>query len=393
MPNAMSTEKPDTMTGPFPPGILSAPQIEAAIGAGIIIPATPVIEGQIQPASIDLRLATRVWRIKASFLPGEGVSVAEKLKTMAMHEIDLSTDAVLEKGCVYIAELEESLALPEGMTAFANPKSSTGRLDVFTRMIADGANEFETAPPGYQGPLYAEISPRTFSVLVRRGSRLSQLRLRQGAAQISDADMQRLQDEIGLVHGGGLDGRDIRDGVPLSVDLSGQVNAAMPGLVGWRARKHAGLIDVDKPRSYPVAAYWEKVTTDDLSGGGLILNPDEFYILVSREYVTVPPDYAAEMSAYDTRVGEFRAHYAGFFDPGFGMADLGAGQTRAVLEVRSHDVPFLIEEGQTVCRLVYEPLSETPPQLYGAAGSGSHYQAQGLQLAKHFLPPEDPANG
>ena len=393
MPNAMSTQKPDTMTGPFPPGILSAPQIEAAIEAGMIIPATPVIEGQIQPASIDLRLGARVWRIKASFLPGEGVSVADKLKTMAMHEIDLNTDAVLEKGCVYIAEVEESLALPEGMTGFANPKSSTGRLDVFTRMITDGAHEFETAPPGYRGPLYAEISPRTFSVLVRRGSRLSQLRLRQGAAQISDAEMQRLQNEIGLVHGGGLDGRDIRDGVPLSVDLSGQVNSAMPGLVGWRARKHAGLIDVDKPRTYPVATYWEKVTTDDLSGGGLILNPDEFYILVSREFVTVPPDYAAEMSAYDTRVGEFRAHYAGFFDPGFGMADLGAGQTRAVLEVRSHDVPFLIEEGQTVCRLVYEPLSETPPQLYGAAGSGSHYQAQGLQLAKHFLPPEDPTHG
>ena len=251
MPNAMSTEKPDTMTGPFPPGILSAPQIEAAIEVGMIMPATPVIEGQIQPASIDLRLGARVWRIKASFLPGEGVSVAEKLKTMAMHEIDLNTDAVLEKGCVYIAEVEESLALPEGMTAFANPKSSTGRLDVFTRMITDGANEFETAPPGYHGPLYAEISPRTFSVLVRRGSRLSQLRLRQGAAQISDAEMQRLQDEIGLVHGGGLDGRDIRDGVPLSVDLSGQVNPAMPGLVGWRARKHAGLIDVDRPRSYP----------------------------------------------------------------------------------------------------------------------------------------------
>ena len=369
-------------------GILSAPQIETAIADGVIIPATKVIDGQIQPASIDLRLGARVWRIKASFLPGDGVSVAEKLSTMAMHEMDLNHDTVLEKGCVYIAELEESLNLPEGMTAFANPKSSTGRLDVFTRMITDGATEFEIATAGYEGPLYAEISPRTFSVLVRRGSRLSQLRLRQGAAQISDMDMQRLQDEIGLVHGGGLDGRDIRDGVPLSVDLSGQVNPAMPGLIGWRARKHAGLIDVDKPRSYPVATYWEKVTTDDLSGGGLILNPDEFYILVSREYVTVPPDYAAEMSAYDTRVGEFRAHYAGFFDPGFGMADLGAGQTRAVLEVRSHDVPFLIEEGQTVCRLVYEPLSETPPQLYGAAGSGSHYQAQGLQLAKHFLPPE-----
>ncbi|MGC6485204.1 MAG: 2'-deoxycytidine 5'-triphosphate deaminase [Candidatus Puniceispirillales bacterium] len=381
------------MSAEMPSGILSAPQIEKALENGIIIPATPVIDGQVQPASIDLRLGARVWRIKASFLPGEGVSVADKLKTMAMHEIDLTRDAVLEKGCVYIAEVEESLNLPETMTGFANPKSSTGRLDVFTRMITDGATEFETAAPGYRGPIYAEISPRTFSILVRRGSRLSQLRLRHGAPQISDAEMQRLQDEIGLVHGGGLDGRDIRDGVPLSVDLSGAVNPAMPGLVGWRARKHAGLIDVDRPRHYPVAPYWEKVTTDDLSGGGLILNPDEFYILVSREYVTVPPDYAAEMSAYDTRVGEFRAHYAGFFDPGFGMADLGAGTTRAVLEVRSHDVPFLIEEGQTVCRLVYEPLSETPPQLYGAAGSGSHYQAQGLQLAKHFLPPEDGHDG
>jgi dCTP deaminase len=377
------------MSAEMPPGILSAPQIEHAIENGMIVPTTPIIEGQVQPASIDLRLGARVWRIKSSFLPGKGVSVAKKLETMAMHKIDLNQEAVLEKGCVYIAEVEESLDLPDTMTGFANPKSSTGRLDVFTRMITDGAVEFETASPGYQGPIYAEISPRTFSILVRRGSRLSQLRLRNGAPQISDIEMQRLQDEMGLVHGGGLDGRDIRDGVPLSVNLSGAVNPVIPGLVGWRARKHAGLIDVDRPRSYPVAPYWEKVTTDDLSGGGLVLNPDEFYILASREYVTVPSNYAAEMSAYDTRVGEFRAHYAGFFDPGFGMADLGAGTTRAVLEVRSHDVPFLIEEGQIVCRLIYEPLSVTPQQLYGAAGSGSHYQAQGLQLAKHFLPLED----
>jgi len=372
----------------FPDGILSSSQIAHAIDNGVINLASPPLEGQIQPASLDLRLGKRVWRIRASFLPGHGVSVAEKLKTIAMHEIDLTQDAVLEKGCVYIAELEESLNLPDGLSGFANPKSSTGRLDVFTRMITDGATEFESAAPGYQGPLYAEISPRTFSILVRRGSRLSQLRFRQGASKIDDTDMQRLQDEIGLVHGGGLNGADIRDGVPLSVDLSGQANPDLPGLIGWRARKHAGMIDVDRPKTYPVAAYWEKVTTSDLSGGGLVLNPDEFYILVSRECVTVPQNYAAEMSAYDTRVGEFRAHYAGFFDPGFGMAQLGAGTTRAVLEVRSHDVPFLIEEGQTVCRLVYEPLSETPEVLYGSSGSGSNYQAQGLQLAKHFLPPE-----
>ena len=372
----------------FPDGILSSSQIAHAIDNGLINLASPPLEGQIQPASLDLRLGKRVWRIRASFLPGHGVSVAEKLKTIAMHEIDLTQDAVLEKGCVYIAELEESLNLPDGLSGFANPKSSTGRIDVFTRMITDGATEFESAAPGYQGPLYAEISPRTFSILVRRGSRLSQLRFRQGASKIDDTDMQRLQDEIGLVHGGGLNGADIRDGVPLSVDLSGQANPDIPGLIGWRARKHAGMIDVDRPKTYPVAAYWEKVTTSDLSGGGLVLNPDEFYILVSRECVTVPQNYAAEMSAYDTRVGEFRAHYAGFFDPGFGMAQLGAGTTRAVLEVRSHDVPFLIEEGQTVCRLVYEPLSETPEVLYGSSGSGSNYQAQGLQLAKHFLPPE-----
>ena len=375
--------------GAFPNGILSSTQISTAIADGIIKLDRPAVEGQIQPASLDLRLGKRVWRIRASFLPGLGVTVAEKLQTMAMHEISLEEDAVLEKGCVYIAELEESLDLPAGLTGFANPKSSTGRLDVFTRMICDGATEFETATEGYKGPLYAEISPRTFSILVRRGSRLSQIRFRQGASNIDDQDMQRLQDEVGLVHGGGLNGSDIRDGVPLSVDLSGNANPAIPGLVGWRARKHAGMVDVDKPAALPVSAYWEKVTTADLSGGGLVLNPDEFYILVSRECVTVPSDYAAEMSAYDTRVGEFRAHYAGFFDPGFGMAELGAPTTRAVLEVRSHDVPFLIEEGQTVCRLVYEPLSEVPATLYGASGSGSHYQAQGLQLAKHFLPPEE----
>lgn len=370
----------------YPSGILSLPQLEDAFAKGILASAAPLADGQLQPASLDLRLGAKAWRVQASFLPGADHKVTDKLADLAMHEIDLTDGAVLEKGCVYIAELMEQVHLPDGLTAIANPKSSTGRLDVFTRMIADYADEFEMAPAGYSGTLYAEISPRTFSVLVRQGSRLSQLRLRSGVAQISDADMTTLQDKAGLTHGTGIVNHKIKDGIPLSVDLSGQANHLMPGLVGWRARKHAGLIDVDQVGVYPVSGFWEKVTSADLCAGGLVLNPDEFYILASQEYVTVPAEYAAEMTAYDTRIGEFRAHYAGFFDPGFGMPELGAGETRAVLEVRSHDVPFLIEEGQTVCRLVYEPLSVVPDALYGAKGSGSHYQAQGLQLAKHFKP-------
>ena len=367
-------------------GILSLPQLEEAFAKGILHASAPLIAGQIQPASLDLRLGAKAWRVQASFLPGAGNKVTDKLADLAMHEIDLSAGAVLEKGCVYIAEIMESLHLPAGVAALANPKSSTGRLDVFTRLIVDSADEFETAPEGYHGPLYAEISPRTFSVLVRQGSRLSQLRLRKGEPHISDGVMADLQRQTGLTHGDGIIHHAVRDGIPLSVDLSGQSHPYMPDLIGWRARKHAGLIDVDQVGVYPVASFWEKVTLADLNAGGLVLNPDEFYILASREYVTVPADYAAEMTAYDTRIGEFRAHYAGFFDPGFGLPELGAGETRAVLEVRSHDVPFLIEEGQTVCRLVYEPLSLVPEALYGAKGSGSHYQAQGLQLAKHFMP-------
>ena len=382
----------------FADGILSMPQLQQAFEAGIISADAPLIEGQLQPASLDLRLGARAWRVQASFLPGMGNRVEDKLKALSMHEIDLRGGAVLEKGCVYIAEIMEGLNLPENITALANPKSSTGRLDVFTRLIVDGADEFETAPPGYCGRLYAEISPRTFSILARQGSRLSQLRLRAGAAQLSDAATSALQQQIGLTHGAGIIDHQIRDGVPLSVDLSGAgtgaaewaqtKNPLMPDLVGWRARKSVGLIDVDKVGAYEVAAFWEKITRSNLSGGGLVLNPDEFYILASREYVTVPAEYAAEMTAYDTRIGEFRAHYAGFFDPGFGVAALGAGETRAVLEVRSHDVPFLVEEGQTMCRLVYAPLSQVPDTLYGATGGGSHYQAQGLKLSKHFKAPE-----
>ena len=361
-------------------GILPLQDIREAAEAGMISAVTPITERQMQPASLDLRLGSRAWRVQSSFLPGPETRVEDKLARLAMHQIDLSGGAVLERGCVYIVELQESLALESDVSAMANPKSSTGRLDIFTRLITDRAPEFEAVAAGYQGPLYAEISPRTFSVLVRPGSCLSQLRLRRRPASMSDDAMKDLQRDVGLVSG--TDDVDIRDGVALSVNLA---PAREDAIIGWRARKHAGLIDIDAPASCQVDAFWERLTKSDLVAGGLVLHPDEFYILASREYVTVPRDHAAEMRAYDTRVGEFRAHYAGFFDPGFGMRELGAGNTRAVLEVRSHDVPFLIEEGQTVCRLVYEPMVAVPDSLYGASGSGSNYQSQGLRLAKHFI--------
>ena len=363
-------------------GILPESQLVAAFDKKQISAAEPLLDGQIQPASLDLRLGARAWRIQASFLPGRGQTVMDKIDKFSMYELDLTQGAVLETGCVYIVELLESLALPETLSATANPKSSTGRLDVFTRLITDGAVEFEAVAAGYNGPLYAEISPRTFSVMVRKGSRLSQLRLRRGMQILDDAGHADLQKRHQLVRFDDETIVSINDGIGLSVNLVPQEKT---GLVGWRARKHAGLIDVDKPASQPAARFWEAVTEADLFKGGLVLNPDEFYILASQEFVIVPADYAAEMRAYDTRVGEFRAHYAGFFDPGFGMAEIGATPTRAVLEVRSHDVPFLIEQGQTVCRLVYEPMSARPNQLYGAAGSGSNYQSQGLKLAKHFI--------
>jgi dCTP deaminase len=363
-------------------GILPESQLQAAFDRGQISVQEPLLDGQIQPASLDLRLGRRAWRIQASFLPGLGQTVMDKIDKFSMYELDLTDGAVLETGCVYIVELMESLALPESLSATANPKSSTGRLDVFTRLITDGAVEFESVAAGYNGPLYAEISPRTFSVMVRPGSRLSQLRLRRGQRVLDDAGHAALQARHQLVRFDDETIVSINDGIGLTVNLVPQETT---GLVGWRARKHAGLIDVDKPASQPAARFWEAVTEADLFKGGLVLNPDEFYILASQEFVIVPAEYAAEMRAYDTRVGEFRAHYAGFFDPGFGMSETGAAPTRAVLEVRSHDVPFLIEQGQTVCRLVYEPMSAPPKQLYGAAGSGSNYQSQGLKLAKHFV--------
>ena len=374
-------------------GVLSSQEILELIHKNVITSENGIEKDLIQPASIDLRLGIKAWRVPASFLPGKGNKVSSRLKDLAMHEFSLIDGAVLECGCVYIVKLLENVSLTDNLTGIANPKSSTGRLDVFTRLIVDGAMEFEEVPAGYQGPLYAEISPRTFSVLVRTGSRLNQLRLKRGQSFTSDKEMEILQEHVGLVRNQNninlLD--KIKNGVPLSVDLIGE-----NGLIGYKARKHSMLIDIDKPNHYKRELFWEKITVEDLlyqggdyknknNQGSLILSPDAFYILASKEYVSVPSKYAAEMRAYDTKVGEFRAHYAGFFDPGFGLTELGASKTKAVLEVRSHDVPFLIEQDQTVCRLVYEPMANVPSILYGEAGSSNNYQAQGLKLAKHFI--------
>ena len=375
------------------PGVLSGQEITELINKNIISSDHKINRDIIQPASIDLRLGLKAWRVPASFLPGKGNLVSDRLKNFAMHEFSLVDGAVLECGCVYIVKLLENIFLTDDLSGIANPKSSTGRLDVFTRLIVDGAQEFEDVPAGYSGPLYIEISPRTFSILVRTGSRLNQLRIRRGYSVTTDKEMEILQKHVGLVRtedDNHLPDK-IKNGVPLSVDLVGE-----KGLIGYKARKHTRLIDVDKPSFYKRELFWEKITTEDLiyqtnfsengtSSSGLVLSPDAFYILASKEYVSVPSGYAAEMRAYDTKVGEFRAHYAGFFDPGFGLSELRASKTKAVLEVRSHDVPFLIEQEQTICRLVYEPMANVPNFLYGEVGGTNNYQAQGLKLSKHFI--------
>ena len=361
-------------------GIVPAQTIRTMIRERHIQAIDEIGEDQIQPASMDLRLGAKAHRVRASFLPGADVRVEDRIAALGMHEIDLSGGAVLEKGCVYIVELMESLNLGKRVSGMANPKSSGGRLDIFTRLITDRADEFDRVRSAYKGPLYAEISPRAFSIVVRAGTRLNQLRLRRGSPPATDTAMRRLHEEIRLVDARPGD-ENIAKGIAVTVDLKGKGGDS---LIGYRAKPHAGLIDVDRVDHYAPRDFWEPVIAE--SHGRLILNPGDFYILASREAVTVPPDHAAEMRAYDILVGEFRVHYAGFFDPGFGYEGSDGAGSRAVLEVRSHEVPFVLEHGQVVGRLVYERLTEVPEKIYGA-GIGSSYQSQGLALAKQFKRP------
>ena len=353
-------------------GVLASQQISALIDNGGIKPDRPLVDGQIQPASLDLRLGNVAYRVRASFLAGRGKSVAARLEEFEMHRFDLTdAGAVLEKGCVYGVPLQEHLALPGTLTAVANAKSSTGRLDLLTRTITDEGVEFDRVPAGYFGPLYAEICPRSFSVKVRPGMRLNQIRFRDGQSVLSDQDLQALHEASPLVNVPPL----IQDGLGFSVDLD-----LGGSLVGYRAKPHTGVIDLDQIGHYPPDEYWEEIHT---TSGRIILDPGAFYILVSREAVHIPPKYAAEMAPYLAMVGEFRVHYAGFFDPGFGHDAAGGAGSRGVLEVRCHEAPFVLEHGQVVGRLVYECMSEMPDQLYGS-GIKSNYQGQGLKLSKHF---------
>ncbi|PID36253.1 MAG: 2'-deoxycytidine 5'-triphosphate deaminase [Rhodobacterales bacterium] len=361
----------------FSTGVLASQHIGALLKSGAISVAAPLTEGQIQPASLDLRLGAVAYRVRASFLAGEGASVAERLSEFEMHRIDLAGGAVLEKGAVYVVPLLESLALPQGIHAVANAKSSTGRLDLLTRTITDGGVEFDRITEGYTGPLYAEICPRSFSVLVRPGMRLNQIRFRAGQAALSDEDLARRHAEQRLVDGPAL----IDHGLGFSVDL--ELGGAE--IVGYRAKPHSGVIDLDRIGHYAPEEYWEPIRAEK---GRIILDPGAFYILVSREAVHIPPDCAAEMAPYLAMVGEFRVHYAGFFDPGFGHDPAGGAGSRGVLEVRCHEAPFALEHGQVVGRLVYERMAALPDILYGA-GLASNYQGQGLKLSKHFRAPQE----
>ncbi|WP_112875317.1 2'-deoxycytidine 5'-triphosphate deaminase [Paracoccus endophyticus] len=355
-------------------GVLPDSALARLIDAGAIRADRPITPDQIQPASLDLRLGATAWRLRASFLAGRGRRIADRLADFEMHRMDLTDGAVLEKGCVYLLPLVERLALPAGLDAVANAKSSTGRLDLLTRLVTDDGTEFDRLPAGYDGPLYAEICPRSFSVLVRPGMRLNQLRLRQGQAVLDDTALAALHAAEPLVDGTPL----IDEGLGFSVDLRPGAGTDDGDLVGYRARPHTGVIDLDRIAAYDPRDFWDALRTTEAR---LILDPGAFYILVSREAVTIPPDYAAEMSPYLAMAGEFRVHYAGFFDPGFGH---GTGRgARGVLEVRCHEAPFALEHGQVVGRLVYERMAARPDRLYGA-GIASNYQGQGLKLAKQF---------
>ncbi len=364
--------------GPAGTGVLPSQALRAAIQAHEIEAARPIEPAQVQPASLDLRLGPMAYRVAASFLPGAGCRVADRLDDLALYAMPLTAGAVLERGAVYIVPLEERLNLKWRTSATANPKSSIGRLDVFARVITDRGTRFDRIEEGYRGPLYVELAPRSFAIQVRQGSKLTQLRLRRGSPPVSARFHKQLQADFGLIGGDQAVDPD-KDGLPFTVDVNG---AGDGSCIGYRAKRHAGLIDVDRVAAYDPRDFWEPMPARQ--GQGVLLEPEHFYILASKEAVVVPPHVAAEMVAYDTTVGEFRVHYAGFFDPGFGCAATGGTGTRAVLEVRSHEVPFLIEDGQIVGRLTYERLAAPPDTLYGQ-GVGS-YQKQGLQLAKHFKP-------
>jgi dCTP deaminase len=372
----LQSKIPDSRTT----GVLPSQRLEDLISVGHIKASVPIGADQIQPSSIDLRLGRVAYRVNASFLPNSKATVQRKLQDLQRGEIDLSKQALLEKGAVYIVPLQEELSLPENYSAKANPKSSTGRLDVFTRLITDYGDAFEEVREGYKGRLYAEIVPLTFPVIVRQGARLNQLRIRRGNPPQHDKTLADLHERQPIVYSQDASPAEalISDGLNLSVDL---VGIDGDDIVGYRAKTNTSPIDFANVDYYDPREFWDPLYRNE--SRSVILEPGEFYILTSKERVSVPPHMAAEMLPFDPSVGEFRIHYAGFFDPGFGWNSERATGTHAVLEVRSHEVPSLLEDGQVVGRLQYEPLLAPPAKLYGR-DIGSSYQSQKLSLSKHF---------
>jgi dCTP deaminase len=361
-------------------GILPSQEIKQLIASGRITATPAIVEDQIQPASLDLRLGDIAHRVRSSFLTGPGSTVETKIKDLRMTRVDLTSAAVLEKDCVYIVPLLEELHLPDGISGKANPKSTTGRLDIFTRLITDYGVEFDRLPAGYRGKLYVEIVPRTFTVGIRAGMKLNQLRFVQGIADSQDKEIKKLDRDQTLVY---MD-EDVPTkarldrGLRITVNLEG----SEPGeVIAYKARANAPVIELDKINHYSPEEFWEPRYQS--ASKSLILDAGAFYILASRERVRVPPTFAAEMVPFDPSDGEFRIHYAGFFDPGFGYGASDIKGTRAVLEVRAHEVPFLIEHGQLVGRLNYMPLLSKPDKIYGVQ-IGSSYQKQALALSKQF---------
>lgn len=362
-------------------GILPSQEISNLIARGHISASPPVHPDHIQPASLDLRLGDMAHRVRASFLPGPNSTVADKIKELRMTRVDLTGAPVFEKDCVYIVPLVEELNLPENISGKANPKSTTGRLDIFTRLITDYGTEFDRVPAGYKGKLYAEVVSRTFTVAIRAGMRLSQLRFVQGNPVAGDRTIRELNQEEPLVY---MDEEDTPSKAKLQRGLRITVNLEGTGageVIAYKAKRYAPAIELDKINYYATEEFWE--VRHQSAKKSLILEPGDFYILASRERVRVPPDFAAEMVPFDPSDGEFRIHYAGFFDPGFGYGSSDIKGTRAVLEVRAHEVPFLMEHGQLVGRLNYMPLLSRPAKIYGT-NIGSSYQHQALTLSKQF---------
>jgi dCTP deaminase len=378
-------------------GIFPYQQLKRLIAERVIWSDDPIEDRQIQPASLDLRLGKKAYRLLSSFLP-ERSEVGNRLHVMdafqaelVMYDIDLQSGAILEKGHPYLVPLLESLNLPKNLRARANPKSTTGRLDIFTRVITDLNASFDEIGAGYKGPLYLEIVPRSFAIRVSTGMSLNQIRFISGSATLSDSNIKTLHKTDPLLYHNltevkPLAARDIRtdQGLFLKVDLQGKDLGQDPGhetIVGYRAKKNSHIIDLSKTDYYTALEFWEPIYRH--RNDSLLLEPEEFYILASKERIRVPPGYAAEMVAYEAACGELRTHYAGFFDPGFGYGRGEIKGTQVVLEVRPHDVPFLIHDGQTFFKVVYDRMLEMPMQVYGAS-LGSSYQRQGLTLSKQF---------